>query len=316
MTDPKRHTPRGRRERTLLAVLISVSGIGLAYCSWLFQDVDAWWSATLGNVAVAVLLLLPAELAINWVRTGFRQVTAVSENARAVALEAKGTADQTAHSLADIEERLVSAQGAELNAAQDVYRRMKLDASRDSLLTALQQATADGLITSEGVRSPVWETDLHYRYVVDGPNGELEIRLEEDDGSVVSTAVWNDDEPAGPFYQRLVLAVREAGRDLGTGLNVPTQSVGALSEMLVDVVGLRSQVLAGNRSALMKIIERVDGWYFTERAVIPGEHLSYRIDVRRLDELDWEEHLRGKGWHESHHLIPFARRLYGTSTTT
>ncbi len=294
----------------LFAILVSVTGLGLAFLSWVLRDDDAWWSATLGNVAVAVLLLLPAEFAINWVRKGFRQVTEVASNANVVALAAKSTADQTARSLADITERLANAQSDELAAAQDVYRNMTRDASRDSLLAALRQATADGLVTRQGVRSPVWETDLHYRYVVDGPNGELEIRLEEDDGSVVSTALWTAGEPADAFYQRLVLAVREAGQDLGTGLNLPTQSVAALADMLVDVVGLRAQALAGNRPTLVNIIERVEGWYLTETIVVPGHHLHYTIGVDSLAEPNWEEHLRGKGWFEAHHLIPFARRLY------
>ncbi|WP_426715231.1 hypothetical protein, partial [Campylobacter coli] len=65
-----------------------------------------------------------------------------------------------------------------------------------------------------------------------------------------------------------------------------------------------------NRSTLVNIIERVEGWYFTETSVVPGHHLHYTIGVDRLAEADWEEHLRGKGWYEAHNLIPFARRLY------
>jgi hypothetical protein len=113
------------------------------------------------------------------------------------------------------------------------------------------------------------------------------------------------------FYQRLVLAVRDADEDLGTGLNLPTESVSDVSDMLVTVTRLRAQELMGHRSDLRLIIERIDGWYLTEDAVIPADDLHYRIDVERLDEIDWEQHLVDKGWYSAENMIPFARRLYG-----
>ncbi|KRC51997.1 hypothetical protein ASE16_02720 [Leifsonia sp. Root227] len=67
----------------------------------------------------------------------------------------------------------------------------------------------------------------------------------------------------------------------------------------------------GHRSSLQKIIERVDGWYFTERYVIAAEQLSYTIRIEDLHRMDWEEHLRNRGWYDAAIAIPFARRLYG-----
>ncbi len=81
--------------------------------------------------------------------------------------------------------------------------------------------------------------------------------------------------------------------------------------MLVEVTRLRSQELLGYRGHLRKIIERRGGWYFTEENILPAEDLQYRVAVDRLDEMDWEEHLRNKGWYGAPSALEFARALYG-----
>jgi hypothetical protein len=77
------------------------------------------------------------------------------------------------------------------------------------------------------------------------------------------------------------------------------------------VTGRRAQALMGYRSYLRKIIERRDGWYFTEEHVLPPEDLTYSIDINRLTEMDWEQHLYNKGWYGASSALEFARRLYG-----
>ncbi|RNE59334.1 hypothetical protein [Cryobacterium tepidiphilum] len=284
-----------------------------ATISWLLRDIEPWWSSALINAGVVVLLLVPGDLALRGVRQGIHDVDETAQLAKAAADSAVLTANRTEQSLDDVREQLIAQQRDEHDAEVDVYRSMVTDPSRASLLRALQKATDDQLVTANGVRSPVWETDLHYRYVIGAWNGEktLEVRLEADDGEVLSTHIWEVPESAAEFYQRLVGAVRAEGQDLGLGLNDPTHSVAQLSEMLVEVMGLRAQVLAGHRQALRLIIERVDGWYFTETHVLPASNLKYTIDVQRLSQPHWEEHLRRKGWYEAAIQIPFARRLYG-----
>jgi nucleoside-diphosphate-sugar epimerase len=110
--------------------------------------------------------------------------------------------------------------------------------------------------------------------------------------------------------------VRAAGQDLGVNLNDPTQSVQDLAEMLTEVTGLRAQELRGFRSILHQIIERRDGWYFTDHHVIPADDLHYHIEINRLNEMDWEEHLHNKGWYGAGSALDFARSLYGINRGT
>lgn len=286
-------------------------GATLAVVSWLLRDVDAWWSAFLANVAVFAMLLIPGELLLARFGARIERAEIAADNAQATADEAQRIAEGTARSLQDVRSVIIDRQLAELEAELDVYREIVNTPSRETMLGALRKATEDEIITRAGVRAPVWETDIHYRFVVDDSFSELEVRLEHDDGRVISSVIWEPDAAPEAFYQQLVLTVRAAGHDLGTALNDPTQSVQELSEMLVDVARLRSQSLTGHRQTLRRIIERRDGWYFTEDYVIPAESLSYTIATNRLNEIDWERHLLNKGWYTAPSAIEFARTLYG-----
>jgi hypothetical protein len=285
-------------------------GTGMLIGSWFLKTVDPWWSATMDNVGVVILLLIPGEYALARLRSGFAQVTRRVDEARATSEAAMSAAERTQESLDEIRETLLGRQKAEHEAELDIYRRLITAPSRESILEALRHATETDVVTSAGVRVPVWETNLHYRFVVAPHVGDLTVQVERDDGTIISAHRWDAETPAGVFFQSLVQAVRDAGCDLGVGLNDPTESVEQLSNMLVEVTRLRAQELMGYRWKLRKIIERRDGWYFTEDHVLPAEDLGYQIAVSRLDEMDWEEHLRNKGWYDAGAALEFARRLY------
>ncbi len=270
----------------------------------------------LANISVVVILLVPGEFLLSRIRYDVKRISDVATGAQETAALAKETAEKTERSLEDVRVTLLNRQQSELDAELDVYRNMVADPSRESLIEAIRHAAELDLIVPEGVRSPVWETDLHYRFVLDPSYTKIEVRLEQDNGEVISSHPWSEDTPADDFYQELVEAVRAAGHDLGTLLNDPTQSVEELSNMLVDVTRLRSQELAGHRKTHCQIIERHHGWYFTKDNVVGGPHNDYVIKVTRLNELDWEEHLSNKGWYEGPSVITFARSLYGLAPRT
>ncbi|MFU8947897.1 hypothetical protein ACLRGF_14325 [Mycetocola zhadangensis] len=297
--------------RMLIVGATVLVGATLVVASWLLRDDDPWWSALLANVAVFAMLLIPGELLLARFGARIERAEGAADNAQVTADEAQRTAEDTARSLQDVRSGLIERQLAELEAELDVYREIVNRPSRETMLGALRKATEDEVITRAGVRAPIWETDIHYRFVVDDTLSELEVRLEHDDGKVISSVVWEPDAAPEAFYQQLVLEVRAAGHDRGTALNDSTQSVQELSEMLVEVARLRSQELAGHRQTLRRIIERRDGWYFTEDYVIPADSLSYTIATDRLNEMDWEQHLLNKGWYTAPSAIEFARTLYG-----
>lgn len=308
---PSRRRRIPTRKGILISATLFAAGLGSLTGSWELNVANPWWAATLGNIGVALLLLVPGEAALSWITSSFKQIEQATDAVRATAESAQDVAERTARSLEDIRTELMDRQVSEHESELDVYRGIIRDPSRESLIRALRHATESGIITSMGVRSPIWETSLHYRFVLDQPETDLEVRLETDDGRVISSHPWASQIPPNDFYQSLVQAVRDAGQDLGVILNDPTRSVQDLAEMLVEVTERRAQALMGYRDHLYKIIERRDGWYFTEKAVLPAENLRYEISVNRLDEMDWEEHLRAKGWYGAGSALAFARSLYG-----
>jgi hypothetical protein len=311
MAKVSRNSAEGSAKHGLVVAALLCLGLSVGFGSWLLRDDDPWWSSTLSNVSVALLLLVPGEMALRWIRSGFRRVERTADEVRATAKSAQTIAERTERSLDDVRQALMDKQVAEHEAQLDVFRDMVREPSRQTLERALRKATDEGVITRAGVRSPVWETDLHYRYVLREDEPRIEVRLETDDGSVISEHPWGVGTGPEDFYQELVLAVRDAGRDIGVRLNDPTHSVEDLSDMLVEVTRLRAQDLMGFREPLSRIIERVNGWYFTERSVIPADDLHYEVAVTRFNEMDWEEHLRGKGWYGASAALELARKLYG-----
>ncbi|MFF2678044.1 hypothetical protein ACFVRT_15845 [Arthrobacter koreensis] len=300
-----------KRVRIGVVLFIAIAGVIAALGSWLLRDIDQWWSTMLANIAVVVILLVPGEFVLSRMRSDVGRIEEKANTAQAEASSAKEAAESAERSLDDVRATLMERQRAELDGELAAYKNMVADPSRESLITALRHATEEGLIVADGVRSPVWQTDLHFRFVLNASKTELEVRLEKDDSSVLAVCPWAEGVSAVDFYQSLVQAVRTAGRDLGTLLNDPTESVSELSSMLVEVTRLRAQELAGHRQTHRQIIERKFGWYFTTDWLVGGPHNDYQIEVARLNELDWEEHLMNKGWHGGVSAVQFARSLYG-----
>lgn len=311
MSSPRSPQARRRVRYRIFIIIISVVAGSVAACfSWLLRDTNPWLSTMLANFAVVVLLLIPGEFALSQFRVEVDRIDGETAAVKETAKAALQTAETTARSLTDVQDKLVKRQEDELQADIDIHEGIVTDAGRESLIRALRRAEEQEIITLDGVRVPVWETSLHYRFVL-GPDDELTVRIEQDNGDIVSNHPWNDDRTADDFYQELVDGVRAAGQDLGTGLNMPTKSVKDLSEMLAEVTRLRSQALRDFRGSFRRIIERREGWYFTERTIIVAENHHYNVDVDRLNEIDWDAHLHGKGWYTAPDALAFARRLYG-----
>jgi hypothetical protein len=296
--------------RWVIPVALTIAGFAVGFFSWALRSSDPWWSSALVNVAVVLLFLVPGEFALRWLRRSVTKIERAANAAVETANEAKTQAGETARTLEDVRATLLSKQSADHEAEQDIYRRIVTDPTRASLIRALAHATETDVITEAGVRSPIRETDLHYRFMIGQNHDQLTVNVEQADGTVLSVHLWADDQSPEAFYQTLVDAVGEAGADLGVGLNDPTYSVQELSIMLVDAGELRAQELMGHRDDIRKIIERVDGWYFTERHVIPADSLSYTIRIEQLKDAMWEDHLTARGWYRAAVLIPFARKLY------
>lgn len=292
------------------------AGLSMLGVSFLVAEYSAWLSNALTGLGVTVFLLVPGAWITFRVQSAVARVTEVAEDARSVAEDARLTSERTASALADIEGKIVEDQLHDYSSHVDVYRRVLKDHSRDAVVEALHRAVRESILSPRIVLSRIWETSLYYRFICPEGNDFLRISIENLSGKVLSTSEWKKGVESKEFYEVLVGAVRSIGADLGVGLNVPTESVRHLFEMLVKVAELRAQELRGYRQILTQIVKSEgdgvdggDGWIFTENALMPMSDLTYVIEYNRLDETDWSEHLRRKGWHGVDRALADAKEI-------
>src|SRR4051812_1517491 len=98
---------RERRRGIVRTALISLASLVSGALSWQVRVSDPWWSSTLGNVAVAIFLLVPGERALSWITSSFRQIEQATEKVRVTAEAAKTTADRAEQSLLDVRQALM-----------------------------------------------------------------------------------------------------------------------------------------------------------------------------------------------------------------
>lgn len=312
--------PRWDNLDSLVRVLVDQRRVGQSDLDEVLKQIHALWTNVDNAPApdsAPALIELPSQVAPQT-----ETQVPPADNTESAASPSSEEDVPAAATLEEIRAEIIAAQHREHEEKLDVYRRILTSRSpREALIDALSQATEEQHISEHGVRVRVWETNLYYRFIARVlPGGrQLSVRLEKADGHVVSDCEWEPAEAAGHFYGRLVAAVRAAGRDLGVGLNDPTESVERLSEMLVEIADFRAQELMGYRYTIWRVIQKEGiedaAWYFTETALIPAHQPSYEILYTRLDEIDWEQHLRGKGWHGAEEALHLARLVHASLTT-
>nr|WP_064571780.1 hypothetical protein [Gordonia sp. LAM0048] len=301
-------------------------GVVLLATSFLLADLHPWASNALTGLGVTVFLIAPGAWIGGKIQSAIDRVDETAKEAKSTADHAQAENRRLSNSLDDLQQAIVAQQQAEHLDELQTYQDVLEDLTRVNLLRALRHAIDSALLSERLILCSIWQTDLFYRYEIG--DDILAVSIETLSGDQRSRHEWAADEPAKAFFQRLVQGVRDAGADLGTGLNVPTESVDRLMKMIMDVTRLRSQELLGYRATLQTVILRDglyedDQWYYTEKALVPAHRPSYEIEYSRLSELDWEAHLRTKGWSGGARALDQARVLSsrletspGDSTTT
>ncbi|MFJ6537456.1 hypothetical protein ACIQH5_14655 [Paenarthrobacter sp. NPDC091711] len=185
--------------------------------------------------------------------------------------------ESVATDIKTLREQLIADQVAEAQKEHSVYAKLAHQGDRASLVQALKTGRESSLISHSGVRVPVWETALHFRFNLSSDDDEtLTVNFEWDDGTVAASHVWSADKEPLAFYRELWRSVQETGEYLGVGLFDPTESLGRLSEAMEYASRYRAQKLRMGSANVREIIEYVDGWYITDRGMFPknNEHLS------------------------------------------
>ncbi|MGC0238310.1 hypothetical protein [Arthrobacter sp. SD76] len=294
-------------------------GIPILAGAWLLNEAgQGWWNNTLTNVGVTSLFIIPAAFIghsfSDWKKSVNKRTEAAETKAQEAVTEAQTASRESRAAKADVEilnnafavndvklsnietirDELMSEQVAEADKEHRFYADLAERGDRLSLLRVLRHGQETGLISDLGLRSPIWETGLHYRFelVDDG----FMVNIEDAGGKHLDGYYWDEGEDAVSFYKQLLKAVQKLGAYQGVMTFDPTRNIVAISESLEYASRLRHQKLRMGAENVHDIIEYVDGWYITEDGMFPKGREHYLIEAHRLWSLDWEEHIIGKRW--------------------
>lgn len=280
---------------------------GFAYVNepiLLFGVHTGWLSGVLANVGVTLLLVVPGAWIVRGISETIQDVRKQASSAQAAATAAASDVaelGQTIEVLAEgaqaIRDELFKQQMDELQKSMLPFESMKEKTDRQSIFTALQVGMQDGLISKNGLRSPIWSTESHFRFAINKQD-ELVVTIEDHGGEVLSHHVWNSETTAVQFYGELSQAAKRIGIHLGPKLFDPTESIQSAAEALLYATKESAQKLNSAATSLIGIIEFVDGWFITDRGMCPKGNEIYFIGKRRLWEMDWEKHIYSKRWDE------------------
>ncbi|WP_347039259.1 hypothetical protein AAHB37_03805 [Glutamicibacter halophytocola] len=207
---------------------------GFAYVNepiLLFGVHTGWLSGVLANVGVTLLLVVPGAWIVRGISETIQDVRKQASSAQAAATAAASDVaelGQTIEVLAEgaqaIRDELFKQQMDELQKSMLPFESMKEKTDRQSIFTALQVGMQDGLISKNGLRSPIWSTESHFRFAINKQD-ELVVTIEDHGGEVLSHHVWNSETTAVQFYGELSQAAKRIGIHLGPKLFDPTESI-------------------------------------------------------------------------------------------
>lgn len=226
-------------------------------------------------------------------------------------------AGHTPTPLDEVEAALQDSQVERLDARTHPIREWIRRGDRDATIAMLRSTIESGLVSSHGLRTPLWETTLHLRFVLVGDT--LTIKVEHDSGNERGAVEWTPNLTTLEVFQQLETIVDDAGQHQGTLLFSPAESIRTAGEALLFAVHYSAQKVQSGAEYFDGIIEYVDGWFITEDGIVSREHPYYFINRNRTNDLDWEEHISDKGWPGAHSAMRVARAYYpktGRTNTT
>ncbi len=282
---PDRRPSRLYRQ-DLIGVLTTL-GLGAVVGSFLLRNENSWWSGFLVEVGVTVLLLAPI-LAINRhlerrVEDAQREVVLLSDQVDVTRADVARTAEEISQRVSErfAEERLRD---------EAAFAGLRAAPSREDVILALQIASDRGFISTRGLRVDFPHTGYWLRLILE--NGNLTLHVEELLGDMVAARRWGS-ESAIEIFEALGRELLERGTFPGESAYQPGKSLQEAADILTFAA--RVQTIQGESvKNLLQVVN--DDWCVSDHALFPKSRLHYTIALRRLDETDWDQHMRGKPW--------------------
>lgn len=269
-----------------------IVGACLLFVSWRLGERWHWWSDALMTVGASLALVSP----LLWITKGMEAKTTKKiddlrhEVEEDVASLRRSVSDSQKYVLEKLRERR-SEQETELS-------RFLQDPTRENVLACLKLADSLGLLSKVGVRgsSPVVDLDVRLQLV---RGEEVRLFLDYRDHPGVQRITWRTGVTFEELMLQLAAAVQQTSYWPGEGLWNFEGALRGIADVFTTALWMRA-----NGNHMTNVVQVVGKqWIISDHDIKSVEVVNpYQIAFDRLDELDWEEHLSGKGWVDETHV--------------
>jgi hypothetical protein len=280
---PGAETGPGRND---LVGVLTVVGLAGVTGSYVMKDLG-WISGFLLEAGVSVLLLAP----LLWVTRRLQgSVATTRRDVDALSERVEETRAEFARTSEELSQKVAARFAAERRRDEDVFEVLRGAPSREDMVVALHLALDRQWITYRGIRASLFDTYFHLRYVLVN-NRDLMLRVEWIDGQLLFEQEWLPDQSIIDVFELVGKQLRELGHFPGEVAYQPGSTLEEVADTLV--FASQSRLLGDEVRRLFQGIER--DWYVTDFDVF-HRRPNYQITLQRLDESDWDDHMRGKDW--------------------
>lgn len=303
---------RFTRNRWLWTALLVIAGGVLLLWSRQSRD-DGWLSGVLVNTSTTLLLFAPLllvgrqiERQLGEVRTAQQQIERRQDKAAsdfaALAEEVSQTQVELRRTREELSEAVVARFAATREKDAAMFWEIEEVPTCDLLFAALLRAAELHLITADGCRVPLHNTNLYVWFLTPTPNDRFQdepnpadglyVRLEWINGDEVALLWWQQGQSVDDFLAELLVAVVKVGEYPGDKLFEAGCIFGDLRELLELT---HKSATGGSAAPLTGVVQFcAPQWVITDTK-LACTHPAYTIPFSRFGEA-WQEHLYEKPW--------------------
>ena len=286
-----------RRAPAILAALLTlIIGSALLIVAAHLHDSHPFASGVFVNVSSPVLLFAP----LAFLTTTFGRQIVRSENARNVKIEqlttqVKNVREDFDSALAAIAHGVTERMAADRKPIEDDIRAIVQAPMSHSIGNALRHGIENGYLSSRGPRVRIPGTNGYVRLMPGEQQGDaLAVFVEMMNGDVLESFGWSVEDDAEVFGYKLAKELEKSGAYPGDIVF----DVGSIFFGIHEAVSLGFLMAtgAGGVTAPVGPILELTGrkWAVTDFWLTTREWPHYQVTLDRLDELDWDQHIRQK----------------------
>lgn len=305
-------TIRLGRSLTLVTIIILVVSGGLLAWSRLSQQ-SAWWSGLLLQFGSTLFLVVPLAILSHGIETRIdtvrEQQERISTRQEQTASDVARLTEEVAQTQADLRltrEQLSEVVRQRIATMKDrdsaLFKEVGETPSRINVLDSLLRAQRIGIISDQGCRINLFDTERYLRFKPEWSDpitsqseepDVIELTLEEMDATPLSRIQWDDESNPSDVAIRIVEAMQASG-------TYPGDAVFDAGNIFADLSALLSlghnSATSGKIYPLKHIIQLCPPqWAICDDGVYATKDAPYKIAARRLTE-NWISHMAEKSW--------------------